>query len=97
MSALNQIVLGLVCLLVSLIGGVTTDLEVVSDDDLLNLIRTESYVVVLFSKYEQMVITVMISAHNMKLMYTFKNKLCSQPSWLEVSKPLGSGFNSQPG
>uniref|UniRef100_A0A8D8UQY4 Thioredoxin domain-containing protein n=1 Tax=Cacopsylla melanoneura TaxID=428564 RepID=A0A8D8UQY4_9HEMI len=50
MCALYQILLGCLCLQFALNAAVNTDLEIVSDDELLNLIRTEHYVVVLFTK-----------------------------------------------
>lgn len=50
MRVLSHLVFGLLCLFFTLNSAVKTDLEVVSDDELLNLIRTENYVVVLFSK-----------------------------------------------
>jgi hypothetical protein len=53
MYSLNHIVLGCLFVLFTLNSAVKTDLEVVNDDELLNLIRTENHVVVLFSKYSR--------------------------------------------
>ncbi|KAI5727422.1 hypothetical protein M8J77_002115 [Diaphorina citri] len=50
MYSLNHIVLGCLFVLFTLNSAVKTDLEVVNDDELLNLIRTENHVVVLFTK-----------------------------------------------
>ncbi|XP_008483107.1 uncharacterized protein LOC103519797 [Diaphorina citri] len=50
MYSLNHTVLGCLFVLFTLNSAVKTDLEVVNDDELLNLIRTENYVVVLFTK-----------------------------------------------
>jgi hypothetical protein len=55
------VILTLLCIFMK--GFNFSTLEVVTDDELLNLVRTEKYVVVLFSKYPTMVRSCLYVAH----------------------------------